>query len=80
MYSACFEPGPDAVCTSGAADWACAFYPDLEIEIEPKQILVRSRRRSETELSLIWKVALANEKLQLQGKTCRDAVLRELLA
>ncbi len=80
MYSACFEPGPDAVCTSRAADWACAFYPDLEIEVEPKRILVSSDRRSEIELSLIWKAALANEKLQAQGKTYRDAVLGELLA
>lgn len=80
MNSISCEPVVDAVHALGAAEWARAFYPDLMAEIESGRIIVSSPKRSEAELSLIWKVALANEKLQSRGQARRDAVLCELLA
>jgi hypothetical protein len=80
MDSACCETSIDSVHAQGAAEWVRAFYPDLQVEVEQGRVLIRSDQRSKTELSLIWKVALANEKLQRQGRSHREGVLAELLA
>jgi hypothetical protein len=62
-----------------AAEWAPAFYPDLEISLEAGRVTVASDSRSEGELRLIWRSALANEKLLLRGAAQRAAVLAALV-
>jgi hypothetical protein len=63
----------------GAAEWARAFHPDIEISLNDGSAELRSNGRCTNELRLIWHCALANEALLEKCKGSRAAVLSLLL-
>jgi hypothetical protein len=63
-----------------AADWTRAFHPDVTVALARGQTTLTSQQRSATELRLIWRTALVNERLLDAGVEQRAATLAALVA
>ncbi|HWT31300.1 MAG TPA: hypothetical protein VN240_09785 [Propylenella sp.] len=74
------DVAPDAqALAASAAEWAQAFYPDVDITREAGSVALACESRGEGELRLIWRSALANDKLFAGGAAQRAAVLDALV-
>ncbi len=73
------EIGEDFAVAQSAARWLSAFYPDVALILDRDGAQLASDRRSESELALIWKTTLANEKLLARGAARRAAVIEALV-
>ena len=64
---------------SAAAGWLRAFCPDIEIENCGESIVLSSDSRARDELEVVWKCALANERLHARNTAPRANALAELM-
>ncbi len=64
---------------SVAAEWLRAFYPAIEIENRGENIVLSSDSRARDELEVVWKCALANERLHAMNAAPRAYALAELM-
>ena len=62
-----------------AAEWVKAFYPDVATSIDGEGICHASSERSERELRLIWRSAVANEALLARAAPERADLIEALV-
>lgn len=79
LASAAVETGPDFATAQRAGEWVRQFYPDIAVTLDREAAQLVSDERDEAELTLIWRSALANERLLAEGAAPRAAVIDALV-
>lgn len=62
-----------------AAEWVKAFYPDVTTSLDDESVRLASSERSERELLLIWRSAIANEALLVRAAPERAGLIEALV-
>lgn len=73
------EAGSDPALVEQACEWLSLFYPDIAPVRSHDWLQLQSGMRSDEELALLWRCALANAELFAAAQTKRERVLAELL-
>jgi hypothetical protein len=70
--------GANDPLAADAAYWLAQFYSDLDVSWVGRKLVLRADARSESELGVLWRTALANERLHHAGRSYRSAALAAL--
>lgn len=72
------DTGPDFAAARRAANWVSHFHPDVTVVMDRERAQLASPERSERALGLIWRSALANERLLADCADARERVIAAL--
>lgn len=61
-----------------AIHWLAQFYSDLDVSCHGDKFILRADHRSDTELGILWRSALANERLYDAARSTRASALATL--